>query len=252
MTEFIAWGQEVSYDKTVKQPPGNSLPIIDFAYARGFHGVELDVQVSKDGVLVLMHDFTLDATTLAKGPVAQKTLEELQQIELMGEWNGEKLHVATFEDALRINGSRGRIMCDLRQVSEKTLKGLSAALSGASFDHSNLMLIAYSVNTGRQLKESFPSAFVMLKSPIVPPELDVGFIDQATGLDAVLVNCAMHPQLAADFKKAGLEKGIRVCVYLHHRGLSVQSLKMLVNEKIDFITTQNHHFFKAVTPVFER
>lgn len=43
-------------------------------------GVEMDVQLSKDGVVVVLHDATLDRTTTGKGWVGQYTWEELQTL----------------------------------------------------------------------------------------------------------------------------------------------------------------------------
>jgi glycerophosphoryl diester phosphodiesterase len=46
----------------------------------GCDGIELDVHLSKDGQLVVIHDETLDRTTNAKGFVRDYTLEELSQM----------------------------------------------------------------------------------------------------------------------------------------------------------------------------
>ena len=64
----------------------NSLQAIDLAKAAGFDAVETDVRYSKDGVLMVMHDATLNRTCLnADGteiaeetPIEDKTLEELK------------------------------------------------------------------------------------------------------------------------------------------------------------------------------
>ena len=43
--------------------PENTLPAFEQAIALGADGIELDVQCSKDGVLVVMHNFTVNETT---------------------------------------------------------------------------------------------------------------------------------------------------------------------------------------------
>ena len=44
--------------------------------------VECDIVLSKDSVLVMMHDHTLERTTTGKGPVSNYTLQELRQFRL--------------------------------------------------------------------------------------------------------------------------------------------------------------------------
>lgn len=61
--------------------PENTLPSLREAAALGADGVEFDLQVSRDGHLVVMHDPTLDRTTNETGPVALRTLAELRLID---------------------------------------------------------------------------------------------------------------------------------------------------------------------------
>jgi glycerophosphoryl diester phosphodiesterase len=52
----------------------------DAGLAAGADGLELDVHLSADGVLMVHHDATLDRTTVASGPVAARTAAELVTI----------------------------------------------------------------------------------------------------------------------------------------------------------------------------
>ncbi len=63
--------------------PENSLEAFKRAAADGC-GVELDVQLSKDGAVVVFHDDTVDRMTTGKGRVDSFTLSELQAMPLMG------------------------------------------------------------------------------------------------------------------------------------------------------------------------
>lgn len=58
--------------------PENTLLAFQKAIEAGADGIELDVQFSKDGQLVVIHDETLDRTTTGKGWVKNYTLEELK------------------------------------------------------------------------------------------------------------------------------------------------------------------------------
>ena len=57
--------------------PENTMPAIDNGLALGADGLEIDVQLSADGIPVVIHDRTLDRTTDRTGPVAGLTAVEL-------------------------------------------------------------------------------------------------------------------------------------------------------------------------------
>ena len=61
--------------------PENTLESFRQALALGVDAVEFDLRVSKDGVLVVMHDPTLERTTDSSGPVSARTVSELQAID---------------------------------------------------------------------------------------------------------------------------------------------------------------------------
>ena len=69
----------------------------------GAEGIELDVHLSKDGYLIVMHDETVDRTTDGHGEIQQLTLNELKQLDA-GSWfqkNPSVQCVPTLEDVLK-------------------------------------------------------------------------------------------------------------------------------------------------------
>lgn len=65
--------------------PMNTMAAFELAYQQGAAGIELDVQQSKDGHPVVMHNLTVDETTHGKGALADKTLAELKALDA-GSW----------------------------------------------------------------------------------------------------------------------------------------------------------------------
>jgi glycerophosphoryl diester phosphodiesterase len=59
--------------------PENTIAAFDSGLARGAQGLELDVRLSADGVVVVHHDRTLERTTNLTGPIANRTAGELAQ-----------------------------------------------------------------------------------------------------------------------------------------------------------------------------
>jgi len=92
--------------------PENSLSAIQQALDLGVDIIELDVKVTKDGVVVLNHDGTIDRTTNGTGDPEEYTLEELKKIRLkMPDGTLTDESIATFEDALNL--VRGKAMVDI-------------------------------------------------------------------------------------------------------------------------------------------
>jgi glycerophosphoryl diester phosphodiesterase len=67
--------------------PENTMAAFESALRSEFEFVELDVQLTADGVPVLMHDDTVDRTTNGTGAVADFTLDELRALDA-GSWYG--------------------------------------------------------------------------------------------------------------------------------------------------------------------
>ncbi len=65
--------------------PQNTIPAFEAAIANGASGVEFDVQLSKDGVPVICHNFTVDETSNGHGLVVDLTFEELRALDF-GMW----------------------------------------------------------------------------------------------------------------------------------------------------------------------
>ena len=61
--------------------PENTLDAFMLAIEQGADGIELDVQLSKDGVPVVIHDETVDRVTAQSGFVKDFTLQELKEME---------------------------------------------------------------------------------------------------------------------------------------------------------------------------
>ena len=61
--------------------PENTMVAFDHGLSLGADGLELDVHLSRDGVVVVHHDDTLDRTTSAHGPIAARTADELAAVD---------------------------------------------------------------------------------------------------------------------------------------------------------------------------
>lgn len=84
--------------------PENTLVSFILAIEKGADGVELDVQLTKDNQVVVIHDITIDRTTNGTGKVKDKTLAQLKQLDA-GSWFGSKfskVKIPSLEEVLRM------------------------------------------------------------------------------------------------------------------------------------------------------
>ena len=65
--------------------PENTIASFDYGLSLGADGLEFDVRLSRDGVVVIHHDATLERTTNGTGPVASLTADELSRLDA-GHW----------------------------------------------------------------------------------------------------------------------------------------------------------------------
>lgn len=80
--------------------PENTLRSFLHAERAGMDAIELDLHLSKDGALVVMHDAELDRTTDGTGPIADRTLAELRELDA-----GQGERVPVFEEVLDAVGA---------------------------------------------------------------------------------------------------------------------------------------------------
>lgn len=95
-----------------RNAPENSIQALKNTIAMGAHIFELDVQLSKDSVLYLMHDKTIDRTTNKKGKVEDFTWEELSQMYLRNGQSRITSHrIPTLEEFLVV--AKGKILINI-------------------------------------------------------------------------------------------------------------------------------------------
>lgn len=92
--------------------PENSLEAIESAIKMGVDIVEIDLQRTKDGELILMHDATLDRTSTGTGMIVDTTFAYIKTLKLRNGCNIRTKHnVPTLREALKL--AKGRVMLNL-------------------------------------------------------------------------------------------------------------------------------------------
>jgi glycerophosphoryl diester phosphodiesterase len=128
--------------------PENTIASFRRAVALGAQAVELDVQRTKDGHLVVMHDDTVDRTTDGIGRVADLTLAQIRRLDA-GSWKGTEFageHVPTLDEVaealppeillfVEIKGGAARAPGIEEDVLRFIARGAGDRVRASSFDH---------------------------------------------------------------------------------------------------------------------
>lgn len=100
--------------------PENTLRSFVRAEQAGMDVIELDLHLSKDGALIVMHDAEVDRTTDGTGPIAEKTLSDLRQLDA-----GDGERVPVFEEVL--DAVRAPLQAEIKDVA--AARALAAVLT---------------------------------------------------------------------------------------------------------------------------
>jgi len=138
------------------QYPENTLTAIRAAIDAGATGCEFDVYGSKEKVVVLMHDKTVDRTTNGKGKVTQLSLAELRTLDA-GSWKGIAFAnepIPTLKEALSLLRGSG-----CQSVIEIKMEGISQQVIDDVREMKmvdEVAVIAFSQSVVREIRELEP------------------------------------------------------------------------------------------------
>ncbi|SDH47163.1 glycerophosphoryl diester phosphodiesterase [Planococcus glaciei] len=144
------------------------------AFQKGFEMkadyIEIDVQMTKDGELVVIHDTTVDRTTNGTGKVGSLTFEEIRQLDA-GSWFSESYageKVPTFEEV--IDAFRGKVGILIELKAPELYPGMEKKIADALMER-NMHLS----NNGKVILQSFNHES-MKKSKELLPNLPHGVL----------------------------------------------------------------------------
>ncbi|GEN86957.1 glycerophosphodiester phosphodiesterase [Oceanobacillus sojae] len=111
--------------------PENTMAAFEKAFEMKADYIEIDVQMTKDGELIAIHDTTVNRTTNGTGSVGDYTLEEIQQLDA-GSWFGQEFvgeRIPTFEEI--IDTYRGKIGLLIELKSPELYPGVEEKVAEA-------------------------------------------------------------------------------------------------------------------------
>ncbi|SDH49881.1 glycerophosphodiester phosphodiesterase [Alteribacillus bidgolensis] len=99
--------------------PENTMAAFDQAIKMKADMLEMDIQVTKDGKLVILHDFTVDRTTNGSGNIYELTFKEIKNLDA-GSWfhpDFKSEPIPTLEETLDLYYNKAKFLIDVKHTS---------------------------------------------------------------------------------------------------------------------------------------
>jgi glycerophosphoryl diester phosphodiesterase len=196
----------------------NSLLAFRNALALGADFLELDVHLTRDGEVVVIHDATLDRTTTGTGPVRERTLAELGALRLKDRGGAaleERIPTLDQVVALAVAGKRQILLEIKTDERRQRYPGIEEKVFAMLDRHRYTpftVVMAFEGATWRRLRQLRPDARVaaLYSARMLPAGVtaELEALRQAgvsfVGLDQALVNA----EVAKQARLAGLTLGV--------------------------------------------
>lgn len=223
--------------------PENTVPAFELAHQQGADGIELDVQLTKDGELVVIHDETIDRVSDGRGAVRDYTLEELKGFSFHNHMEQYgKVEIPTLREVLRLIKRWGmKLNIELKTgiypypgIEEKTLEmvrqeKVEKQVIYSSFNH-------YTIRRIRQLDPKAETAYLF--SDVI---LDVDKYAARNGVSG------LHPALyhvkMENFLREYLDSGLAVRVWTVNQKADMEEL---IRAGVDAVITNKPDVALAV------
>ena len=210
--------------------PENTLRSFVRAEREGLDVIELDLHLSKDGALVVMHDADVSRTTDGTGAIGDFTLAELRELDA-----GEGERVPVFQEV--VEAVRSPLQAEIKdRAAARVLVGVINELGL----HDRVTVISFHDDALREVRALLPDMPLVLvtgKSTPTAPE-------RARELGAVMVSCELR-RLEAETVERCHADGIKVISWTVNTAEDLARVREL---GLDGVVTDNPEIKRAISP----
>ncbi len=109
--------------------PENTLPSFKAAMDGGADMLEMDVNITRDGIPVVIHDLTVDRTTDGSGTIRSLTLEEIRRLDAAALWKGvfDRHVVPTLEEFCLLMDNYPHVLLNV-EIKDRTREAVDSTM----------------------------------------------------------------------------------------------------------------------------
>ncbi len=167
--------------------PMNTLPAFELALQQGAAGIELDVRLTQDKQMVIIHDADVNHTTNGEGQVSQLTFDQIRALDA-GAWKDEKfrgVQIPTLDEVFDLVGGKFLINVEIK-AEEVRSDGVEALVADSIRRHGladSVFVSSFNPLTLRRFRPLFPEVALGFlhaeDTPFFLPPLLTGFQHEA-------------------------------------------------------------------------
>ena len=183
------------------------------AWEQGADAIELDLHLSKDGEIIVMHDADTKRTTGVVGKIADITGEKLAQLDV-GAWMHPRFaneRIPSLQSVLQTVGPGKRVFIEIK-CGPQILPRLKEVLTRVNLPPERMVIIGFGLETMAAAKGMFPNLKVFFlhgvkKNEPIPPVEELVAKARGAKLDGLNLNYQfpVSPAFVRTVKEAGLE-----------------------------------------------
>ena len=185
--------------------PENTLSAFRAAIDAGADMCELDVQLTRDGAVVVIHDETVDRTTDGTGEVAALTLEEIQRLDAGVKFKGGKVkgeRISTLDEVFAATSGKCGLNIELKGAG---VEAQVAAIMQARNAFADSIVSSFDWDYLKKIQ----TLHFNIRIALLAEEKPVDLMMNAVALRAHAIN-PRWDMVTADLCKAAHERGLKV------------------------------------------
>lgn len=197
------------------EAPENTLASINLAWERNVDAIEIDVRLSKDNYVVVIHDSTLKRISGINKKVKNLNLYELKNFNV-GSWKSNQFaneKIPTLKEVLQTIPNNGKLIIEVKS-DIKTLEYLKSDIDESKLKSEQIEIISFKYSVVKAAKKIFPHNKILYNA-----YLDYNFYTKIISQNA--------DKLISKIKKANLD------------GLNVFAGKMLTENFVKKVKSEN-------------
>lgn len=195
--------------------PENSIPAFKLSRERQTDGMECDVHLTSDKVVVVAHDPTTARMGDRNLAIEKTSFEELVKVNISGaNETYPNEHIHTLEDCLKCLGSNRVFYIELKPGSLELVPAVDKILSANGMTSKQIVIISFDKEMIALSKKIMPQYRALWLTGLAPNVTVEQLLDELTAMHADGVDCAVNESvLNANFVQRLHNEGMLVAVW---------------------------------------
>lgn len=236
--------------------PENTLSSVKLAYEQGADGAEIDIQLTKDKKIILMHDDNAKRTGGEDKNIIDMTSDELASMDV-GKWKDEKWKgekVSFLDEVVKVIPKGKKLFVEIKGGDHQIIDPLVEILKGAASRPEQIKIISFDHGVLKELKKKAPQYEIYFLTtyrfypgtwPYMRNEEELqALMKAAKEAGASGFDIEYAPNVTKELVKKLKDNGFKVAVWSYAEDDNVEAMEKMSQVGLDFFTTDRPKLMK--------